>query len=148
MIVITETAIRAHLATRLRQLIGIKLIGINLAGIRLVAALLGFLLVSMMAQPVRAEGRFVADIPLMPDMQLEQDLGFSFDSPAGRIIVLYARSPQTNSAVLDFYASSLLALGWQGAGGLFQRGPEQLEIKAANSSAGRIWKIALTPRQP
>ncbi len=30
MIVITETAIRAHLATRLRQLIGIKLIGINL----------------------------------------------------------------------------------------------------------------------
>ena len=98
--------------------------------------------------PLHAEGRFVADIPLMPDMQLEQDLGFSFDSPAGRIIVLYARSPKTSSAVLDFYASSLSALGWQGAAGLFQRGPEQLEIKAANSSAGRIWKIALTPRQP
>lgn len=110
--------------------------------------LLGFLLVWASSQPLRAEGRFVADIPLMPDMQLEQDLGFSFDSPSGRIIVLYARSPQTSAAVLDFYASSLSALGWQGTGGQFQRGPEQLEIKAANSSAGRIWKIALTPRQP
>ena len=123
--------------------------GVRLAArLSLSAFLLGFLLLSMLAQPARAEGRFVADIPLMPDMQLEQDLGFSFDSPAGRIIVLYARSPQTRSAVLDFYASSLTSLGWQGAGSLFQRGSEQLEIKAANSSSGRIWKIALTPRQP
>lgn len=136
---------RAHPAIRSQLLAYLRAVYLSVV---LPLFLLGFLLVWASSQPLRAEGHFVADIPLMPDMQLEQDLGFSFDSPSGRIIVLYARSPQTSAAILDFYASSLSALGWQGTGGQFQRGSERLEIKAANSSAGRIWKIALTPRQP
>lgn len=111
-------------------------------------SLLAFVAIWLTVQPVRAEGEFVADIPLMPQMALEQDLGFSFDSPSGRIIVLYARSPQSSQSVFDFYQQSLTALGWQGAAGQFTRGREKLEIQAANSSAGIIWKIALTPVQP
>ena len=89
--------------------------------------------------------RWVGDLPIMDGMTIEPELGFAFDSPSGRIVLVFAAATDSEVAVLDFYDSALASLGWQGGGGSWNRGAESLTLGQVNTSVGRLWRIRLSP---
>ena len=94
---------------------------------------------------VSPQERWVADIPLEESLVVATDLGFSFDSPSGRIIVLFATTDAPSSAIRSYYRAILPPLGWQGSGDVFRRGPEEVAIKQVNVNGLGLWRIALQP---
>jgi len=52
------------------------------------------------------------DIPLMDGLTLPDADDFSFDTPAGQILIFEAETSQSPTAVRSFYDSTLTALGW------------------------------------
>ena len=114
-----------------------------IAGMALVLTLLGT------AAPTRAEGpqqRWVGDLPIMADMTIEPELGFAFDSPGGRIVLVFAASSATPDGVMTYYNDALSSLGWSGSNGSWQRGEESLSLAQVDTSVGRLWRIRLSPR--
>ena len=94
---------------------------------------------------VSSEARWIADIPLEDSLVVATELGFSFDSPSGRIIVLFATTDAPASAIRAYYRSVLPPLGWQGSGNLFRRGQEEVMIKQVKVNGLGLWRIALQP---
>ena len=91
------------------------------------------------------QARWVADIPIEESLVVATDLGFSFDSPSGRIIVLFATTDTPASAIRSYYRAVLPPLGWQGSGDVFHRGSEEVGIKQVNVNGLGLWRIALQP---
>ena len=52
------------------------------------------------------------DIPLMDGLTLPEADDFSFDTPAGQILIFEAKTTQSTSNVRSFYDNTLTALGW------------------------------------
>ena len=52
------------------------------------------------------------DIPLMSGITLPEANDFSFDTPAGQILIFEGETQKSADAVRAFYAESLTALGW------------------------------------
>ena len=52
------------------------------------------------------------DIPLMDGLTLPDADDFSFDTPAGQILIFEAKTSQPASTVRSFYDTTLMALGW------------------------------------
>ena len=52
------------------------------------------------------------DIPLMDGITLPETNDFSFDTPAGQILIFEGETKQSPNAIRAFYAESLIALGW------------------------------------
>ena len=61
--------------------------------------------------------RWVGDLPIMDGMTIEPELGFAFDSPSGRIVLVFAAATGSEAAILAYYDTALASLGWQGGGG-------------------------------
>jgi len=95
--------------------------------------------------PVTSAQLFIDDIPIMQDMLVETELSISFDSPSGRIIVLFARTDNTNDSVYAYYNDAMRALGWQAYADIFQRNNEQFQIFQANTAKGKLWKLSIIP---
>ena len=96
----------------------------------------------------QAESRptsWVGDLPIMDGMVIEPELGFAFDSPGGRIVLVFAASGEGEGGVLSFYNSALANLGWVGGNGNWQRGEESLSLAQVDTSVGRLWRIRLSP---
>ena len=69
----------------------------------------------MLAKPVMAETaqqRWIGDVPIMDSMTIESDLGFAFDSPDGRIVVIYVSGMSNQSHLQDYYDMALIP--WDG----------------------------------
>tara|TARA_B100000989_G_scaffold298433_2_gene287758 strand:- start:1094 stop:1537 length:444 start_codon:yes stop_codon:yes gene_type:complete len=88
---------------------------------------------------------WVGDVPIMADLSVEPALGFAFDSPNGRIVMIFASSTANAADVLEFYNVSLAAIGWVGGHGEWRRGPETLLISEVSTSAGRLWRLMVRP---
>ena len=88
---------------------------------------------------------WVGDLPIMEGMVIEPELGFAFDSPGGRIVLVFAASGEAEGGVLSFYNSALANLGWTGGDGNWQRGEESLTLAQVDTSVGRLWRIRLSP---
>ena len=88
---------------------------------------------------------WVGDLPIMDGMVIEPELGFAFDSPGGRIVLVFAASGAAESGVLSFYNGALASLGWVGGDGSWQRGEESLTLAQVDTSVGRLWRIRLSP---
>ena len=88
---------------------------------------------------------WVGDLPIMEGMVIEPELGFAFDSPGGRIVLVFAASGEGEGGILSFYNSALASLGWVGGGGSWQRGEESLTLAQVDTSVGRLWRIRLSP---
>ena len=97
------------------------------------------------SRSVSSEARWLADIPLEDSLVVATELGFSFDSPSGRIIVLFATTDAPASAIRAYYRSVLPPLGWQGSSNLFRRGQEEVMIKQVKVNGLGLWRIALQP---
>ena len=81
----------------------------------------------------------------MADLSVEPALGFAFDSPNGRIVMIFASSTANAAAILGFYNESLAAIGWAGGNGEWRRGPETLVISQVSTAAGRLWRLMVQP---
>ena len=88
---------------------------------------------------------WVGDVPIMADLSVEPALGFAFDSPNGRIVMIFASSTANAADILGFYNESLAAIGWVGGGGEWRRGPETLLISEVSTAAGRLWRLMVRP---
>ena len=88
---------------------------------------------------------WVGDVPIMADLSVEPALGFAFDSPNGRIVMIFASSTANAADILRFYNESLAVIGWVGGDGEWRRGPETLLISEVSTSAGWLWRLMLRP---
>ena len=88
---------------------------------------------------------WVGDVPIMADLSVEPALGFAFDSPNGRIVMIFASSTANATDILEFYNESLAAIGWVGGDGEWRRGPETLLISEVGTAVGRLWRLMVRP---
>ena len=89
---------------------------------------------------------WVGDVPIMPALSVEPALGFAFDSPNGRIVMVFASSAAAAPDIMRFYNESLLAIGWVGGDGSWRRGSEALLISEVTTAAGRLWRLMVRPQ--
>ena len=89
---------------------------------------------------------WVGDLPIMHGMRIEPELGFAFDSPGGRIVLVFAATTSDRQDVLAYYNGALMSLGWSGGDGNWVRGDESLGLAQVDTSVGRLWRIRLSPR--
>ena len=88
---------------------------------------------------------WVADIPITPLLTVEPALGIAFDSPNGRIVMIFASSTSPSSEIIDFYNNSLAAIGWVGSDGEWRKGLETFIISEVNTTVGVLWRLVLRP---
>ena len=88
---------------------------------------------------------WVGDVPIMADLSVEPALGFAFDSPNGRIVMIFASSTAKAADILGFYNDSLPAIGWVGGDGTWRRGRETLVISEVSTAAGQLWRLMVRP---
>lgn len=88
----------------------------------------------------------VEDLPLMPGLV---EIGGSttvFDASSGRIVEAYAEGAVQRKQVLDFYARTLPALGWQaGPASRYQRNDESLRIDFLGGGDRLTVRFTLNP---
>ena len=88
---------------------------------------------------------WVGDVPIMADLSVEPALGFAFDSPNGRIVMIFASSKAEEVDIIGFYNDSLRAMGWVGGNGTWRRGNETLVISEVSTAAGQLWRLMVRP---
>ena len=89
--------------------------------------------------------RWAGDVPIMNGLSIEPELGFAFDSPDGRIVMIFASSTVPASKIMGFYSSTMAQLGCGGGNGNWIRGNEKLVIGAVQTARGPLWRIMLQP---
>ena len=100
-------------------------------------------------QPVKAETqqhRWAGDVPIMQSWQIEPELGFAFDSPNGRIVMIFASTSADEDDIMAFYGQALAQLGWTGGAGNWVRDAEKLVIGKVQTARGALWRLMLQPR--
>jgi len=103
----------------------------------------------LIGQPAKAETqqhRWAGDVPIMQSWQIEPELGFAFDSPNGRIVMIFASTSADEDAIMAFYGQTLAQLGWTGVAGNWVRDAEKLVIGKVQTARGGLWRLMLQPR--
>jgi hypothetical protein len=150
---IAETIIRAvwpqqFASGRLRRRVS-RLLPVNLFVVSLFLASFGMFAFASLQASHAAESQqhsWVGDLPIMPALSVEPALGFAFDSPNGRIVMVFASSAAAAQDIMRFYNESLPAIGWTGGDGSWRRGSEALLISEVTTAAGRLWRLMVRPQ--
>ena len=103
----------------------------------------------LIGQPAKAETqqhRWAGDVPIMQNWQIEPELGFAFDSPDGRIVMIFASTSADEDDIMAFYGQTLVQLGWTGGAGNWVRDMEKLVIGKVQTARGALWRLMLQPR--
>jgi hypothetical protein len=103
----------------------------------------------LIGQPAKAETqqhRWAGDVPIMQGWQIEPELGFAFDSPNGRIVMIFASTSADENDIMAFYGQTLAQLGWTGGAGNWVRDTEKLVIGKVQTARGALWRLMLQPR--
>ena len=103
----------------------------------------------LIGQPAKAETqqhRWAGDVPIMQGWKIEPELGFEFDSPNGRIVMIFASTSAVEDDIMVFYGQTLAQLGWTGGAGNWVRGAEKLVIGEVQTARGALWRLMLQPR--
>ena len=103
----------------------------------------------LIGQPAKAETqqhRWAGDVPIMQGWQIEPELGFAFDSPNGRIVMIFASTSTDEDDVMAFYGQTMAQLGWTGGAGNWVRNTEKLVIGKVQTARGTLWRLMLQPR--
>ena len=101
---------------------------------------------SQIASADTIQHRWAGDVPIMNGLAIEPELGFAFDSPNGRIVMIFASATAPTSKIMAFYGSTLVQLGWIGGKGNWVREEEKLEIGIVQTARGPLWRIMLQPK--
>lgn len=87
------------------------------------------------------------DVPLMERLTLTGDTELVFDSPAGRIVDVYAQGDVSRDAVLQFYRETLPELGWTPNGpAAFSREQETLTLGFTDEAGALTVRFSLAPQ--
>ena len=116
--------------------------------IRLVALICPLILSGLVGSiPAAAaqQDRWAGDVPIMDGLVVEPELGFAFDSPSGRIVMIFVSTNLSAEDLHNFYDSALAGLGWSGGQGEWRRGSEKLSIEQVKTAAGMLWRIMVSP---
>ena len=150
---VTRTIIRTvrprRFASRLLRRRVSRLLPVNLFVVNLFLASFGILASASLQASQAAESQqhsWVGDLPIMPALSVEPALGFAFDSPNGRIVMVFASSAAAAPDIMRFYNESLPAIGWTGGDGSWRRGSEALLISEVTTAAGRLWRLMVRPQ--
>ena len=103
----------------------------------------------LIGQPAKAETqqhRWAGDVPIMQGWKIEPELGFAFDSPNGRIVMIFASTSADEGDIMAFYGQALAQLGWTGGAGNWVRNAERLAIGKVQTARGVLWRMMLQPR--
>ena len=103
----------------------------------------------LIGKPAKAETqqhRWAGDVPIMQGWQIEPELGFAFDSPNGRIVMIFASTSADDDAIMAFYGQTMAQLGWTGGAGNWVRNTEKLVIGKVQTARGTLWRLMLQPR--
>ena len=103
----------------------------------------------LIGQPAKAETqqhRWAGDVPIMQGWKIEPELGFAFDSPNGRIVMIFASTSADEDDIMAFYGQTLAQLGWTGGAGHWIRESEKLVIRKVQTARGALWRLMLQPR--
>ena len=103
----------------------------------------------LIGQPAKAETqqhRWAGDVPIMQGWKIEPELGFAFDSPNGRIVMIFASTSADEDDIMAFYGQTLTQLGWTGGAGNWVRDAEKLVIGEVQTARGALWRLMLQPR--
>ena len=103
----------------------------------------------LIGQPAKAETqqhRWAGDVPIMQGWQIEPELGFAFDSPNGRIVMIFASTAADENDIMEFYGQTLAQRGWTGGAGNWVRDAEKLLIGKVQTARGALWRLMLQPR--
>ena len=126
-----------------------RLLPVSLLVASLLLASFGMLASTSLQTSQAAESQqhtWVGDLPIMPALSVEPALGFAFDSPNGRIVMIFASSAAAAPDIVQFYNESLPAIGWMGGDGSWRRGSEVLLISEVTTAAGRLWRLMVRPQ--
>jgi hypothetical protein len=127
-----------------------KKASVRLRGFGIVLMLLmligGQLLIGQPAKAETQQHRWAGDVPIMQGWQIEPELGFAFDSPNGRIVMIFASTSTDEDDVMAFYGQTLAQLGWIGGTGNWFRDAEKLVIGKVQTARGALWRLMLQPR--
>ena len=103
----------------------------------------------LIGKPAKAETqqhRWAGDVPIMQGWKIEPELGFEFDSPNGRIVMIFASTSAVEDDIMVFYGQTLAQLGWTGGAGNWVRDAEKLVIGEVQTARGALWRLMLQPR--
>ena len=103
----------------------------------------------LIGKPAKAETqqhRWAGDVPIMQGWKIEPELGFAFDSPHGRNVMIFASTSADEDDIMAFYGQSLAQLGWTGGAGNWVRDAEKLVIGKVQTARGALWRLMLLPR--
>ena len=103
----------------------------------------------LIGKPAKAETqqhRWAGDVPIMQGWKIEPELGFEFDSPNGRIVMIFASTSAVEDDIMVFYGQTLAQLGWTGGAGNWVRDAEKLVIGKVQTARGALWRLMLLPR--
>lgn len=96
------------------------------------------------------QASWVGDVPIMPTLSIEQGLGFAFDSPEGRIVIIYLNGDTTAAEINAYYNNALKPLGWDAASNnasdnKWRREGETLRITTTMAADVELWKLTIRP---
>lgn len=105
------------------------------------------------AHDLVAASKFVPginDLPLMPGLVLKSETPVVFDTPAGRIVEVFATGKIPSARIRAFYGETLPQLGWQPSRkNEFQRDKERLKIEISEDQSGqRVVRFSVVPAGP
>ena len=85
------------------------------------------------------------DIPLMENLAMDENETISFDTPAGQIMQVQAKTNLSPKAVQTFYENTLPAIGWQKNGpNSYHRGQDKMTLSTKTTGTTTIVKFQMT----
>ena len=106
----------------------------------------GQLVIGQAAKAETQQHRWAGDVTIMQGWQIEPELGFAFDSPNGRIVMIFVSTSADEDDIMAFYGQTLAQLGWTGGAGNWVRDTEKLVIGKVQTARGALWRLMLQPR--
>lgn len=104
------------------------------------------------AQSASGESRYVPgveDLPLMVGLFSINAAPLRFDSPGGRIVIVYAEGRVDRATIAAFYGQTLAPLGWTRLESLFyRREAETLRIEVDDEPPVTRVRFFLAPAKP
>ena len=111
-----------------------------------ILALLAGLPLAVNAADEAPQVQWVGDLPINPVLKIEPGLGFAFDSPEGRVVMVFLSGNTTAADMQAYYRQALTPLGWIETGEMrWLREGEALRINETTAAGTRLWKITLRP---
>ena len=86
-----------------------------------------------------------SDIPVIAETTVNAEISFAFDSPSGRILVLFLDTSADDETISAAYNKTLTALGWVEEDGRFLKQDEQLKLEKLNAENQGVWRLTLLP---